>query len=147
MNNKNPYRPENSLGMIVRKAQTALHRRLFKNFQEAGLDVTPEQWAIMLMLMKSDGIQQNEIARRVARSNSSITRIIDNMAEKDLLDRRPHPTDRRTNLIYIKPKGKELQEELKKAAQKTLDQAGDSISEEKIEICKEVLLKVYQNLT
>lgn len=141
------YQVDHSLGMIVRQAQSAMHQRLFQNFRIAGLEVSPEQWGIMLMLMKKDGIKQNEVAQRVSRNDSSITRIIDNLSQKGYVERRPHETDRRTNLIFLTEQGKALQQQLKEAAAQTQKEATENINVNELEIGRKVLNQIIKNLS
>lgn len=141
------YSLETSMGMIIRKAQSVMHQRLFMNFRKAGLEVSPEQWGIMLMLMKNDGIKQNEIAEWVGRNDSSITRIIDNLSQKGYVERRPHENDRRVNLIYLTEEGKSLQQKLIEAAAQTQKEARESIDAGELEICRKVLYQIINNLS
>ena len=140
------YNLDDSLGFIVRKAQTALHNRLFKNFKEEGLDVSPEQWGIMVRLMANERVSQSDIALKSSRNHSSITRIIDTMSQKNLVVRVEHPTDRRTNLITLSAEGKQLMEKLMQSAERTLEESKAKISAADMKICKDVLLKVIENL-
>ena len=59
----------------------------------------------------------------------------------------PDTIDRRQKLIYLTPKGKVLQKDLIRLAQKTLDEAQQGIEPAHIDICKNVLQKVYRNLS
>lgn len=141
------YQVDTSMGMIIRKAQSAMHRRLFQNFRKAGLEVSPEQWGIMLMLLKNDGIQQSEIAGRMGRNDSSITRIIDNLSQKGYVERRPHEADRRINLIFLTKEGKALQQKLMQAAAQTQCEAKENIVPEELEVCRKVLHQIINNLS
>jgi DNA-binding MarR family transcriptional regulator len=141
------YKLDESLGFIVRKAQTAMHNRLFENFKKDGIDVSPEQWGIMVRLMANKSISQSDIAHKSARNHSSITRIIDTMSQKNLVVRVDHPTDRRTNLITLSLNGKKLLAKLMKSAEKTLAESKSKISSTDMQTCKDVLLQVIKNLT
>jgi DNA-binding MarR family transcriptional regulator len=141
------YKLDESLGFIVRKAQTALHNRLFENFKKDGIDVSPEQWGIMVRLMANESISQSDIALKSSRNHSSITRIIDTMSQKNLVVRVDHPTDRRTNLITLSSNGKKLLEKLMKSAENTLAESKENISETDMQTCKDVLMRVIKNLT
>jgi len=145
--NSKLYQLDDSLGFIVRRAQTALHNRLFENFKKDGIDVSPEQWGVMVRLMDSESISQSNIAHKSSRNHSSITRIIDNMSEKDLVVRIDHPTDRRTNLIMLSANGKKVLKKLMKSAERTLLESKAHISETDMKTCKEVLLQVIKNLS
>ena len=54
-------------------ASTAVARRLQKNFRNAGLEITIEQWSILYHLWKEDGLSLQELCTRTFRDKASIT--------------------------------------------------------------------------
>ena len=40
------------------KVSTAINRKLYRNFRQNGIDITPEQWTILLALWEKDGVPQ-----------------------------------------------------------------------------------------
>ncbi len=55
-------------------------------------------------------------------------------------------TDRRINLIYLTKQSQKLQEESMMLAEETLNEALVTVPADKIDVCKEVLQLVYDNL-
>jgi DNA-binding MarR family transcriptional regulator len=90
-------------------ASTAVARRLQKNFRNAGLDITIEQWTVLYHLWKEDGLSQRELCNRTYRDKPSITRLIDNLEKQRLLKRLSHKNDKRINLVCLTEAGKALQ--------------------------------------
>jgi DNA-binding MarR family transcriptional regulator len=140
------YVLEESLGHLVTKANRELNLTLFRNFKNVKIEITPEQWGVMIHLWKKDGITQQELGISTGRDNPGMTRIIDTMEKSGFVNRKPVKNDRRINLIYLTEMGKQLQEELITQAIKTLLAAGKGIKKSDMEICKSVLRKVYNNL-
>jgi DNA-binding MarR family transcriptional regulator len=58
----------------------------------------------------------------------------------------PSESDRRINLIYLTRHSLRLQEETMALAEATLNEALNGVPEDRIDICKEVLQIVYDNL-
>ena len=54
--------------------------------------------------------------------------------------------DRRINLIYLTREAQKLQDETMAIADKTLHEALETVPADKIDVCKEVLQIVYDNL-
>ena len=77
---------------------------------------------------------------------SSITRLVDNLEKLKLVKRVASKEDRRMNLIFITEQALQLEEETMEIANTTLNEALESVSAENINICKEVLQLVYDNL-
>lgn len=138
---------EESLGYLIGRAQRALVNRLNRDFTEAGHDVTAEQWGMLLHLWQQDGQGQQQLADCACKDKTSVTRLLDGLEKRNLVLRVADQNDRRNNLIYLTNKGKALQKELITLAQKTLAAAQQEIQSEHLEICKNTLVKVYQNLS
>jgi len=128
-------------------ATTAVARRLQKNFRNAGLDITIEQWSILYHLWKEDGLSQQEIGNRTFRDKASITRLIDNLEKLGLVIRVASKDDRRINLVCLTDAAKPLQQKTYELANQTMNEALQNITKDEIEIVKNVFQRVYDNLT
>jgi DNA-binding MarR family transcriptional regulator len=126
-------------------ASTAVARRLQKNFRNAGLEITIEQWSILYHLWKEDGLSQQELCTRTFRDKASITRLIDNIEKLGLVERIASKDDRRVNLVYLTDAAKPLQEATYHLANQTMNEALQGISKEEIEVVKSVFQRVYEN--
>ena len=148
----NNYMPNNQFkkgelySFITGKASTAIARRLQKKFNSAGLNLTIEQWSVLYHLWKEEGISQQELCNATFRDKPSITRLVDNLEKLNLVKRVPSDNDRRINLIYMTRQAQKLQEETMQLAEETLNEALETVPAEKVEVCKEVLKLVYDNL-
>lgn len=131
---------------ITGKASIAIARRLHRNFKNVQIEISAEQWSILYQLWKKEGLSQQEIANNTFKDKPSITRLLNNMEKLNLVVRVPHQIDKRTNLIYLTKKGKDLKECSMQQADKTLKEALANLSEEEISICHEALKKVFNNL-
>ncbi|MFY8127012.1 MAG: MarR family winged helix-turn-helix transcriptional regulator [Chitinophagaceae bacterium] len=127
-------------------AANAISRRLQKNFRDANLDITVEQWSILYHLWKEDTQSQQQLCDKSFRDKASITRLIDNLEKQQLVERKPSATDRRINLICLTEQGKNLQQQTIDIANNTMDEALVNISKAEIDVVKNVLQRVYDNL-
>jgi DNA-binding MarR family transcriptional regulator len=127
-------------------ASTAVARRLQKNFRNAGLDITIEQWTVLYHLWKEDCLNQQELSNRTYRDKPSITRLIDNLEKQRLVKRSSSKKDKRINLICLTDAGRSLQDTTLNLANQTMDEALEGVKKNEIEIVKTVLQKVYDNL-
>ncbi len=131
---------------ITGKASIAIARRLQKKFNTATLNLTIEQWSVLYHLWKQDGISQQDLCKATFRDKPSITRLVDNLERAGLVKRIAAENDRRINRIYLTKQAQKLQQESMDIAEETLNEALEGVSPEKVEICKEVLQVVYDNL-
>ena len=142
----NQFKKGELYSFITGKASTAIARRLQKKFNQAGLNLTIEQWSVLYHLWKEDGISQQELCNSSFRDKPSITRLVDNLEKLNLVKRSPSTSDRRMNMIFLTEEAKKLQEQSLELANETLNEALENVPVDKIDICKEVLQIVYDNL-
>ena len=148
----NNYMPNNQFkkgelySFITGKASTAIGRRLQKNFKQSNVEITIEQWSVLYHLWKEDGMSQQQLCDATFRDKPSITRLVDNLEKLKLVKRNASKEDRRKNLIVLTPVGKELEERCMEIANNTLNEALVGVTNGQIEIAKEVLQMVYDNL-
>jgi len=127
-------------------ASIAVARRLQKNFRQAGLDITIEQWSLLYHLWKEDCLSQQELCNRTFRDKPSVTRLVDNLEKQKLVKRIAAKNDRRINLICITDAARDLQQQTIDLANQTMDEALVNISRTEIDTVKKVLQQVYDNL-
>jgi DNA-binding MarR family transcriptional regulator len=142
----NQFKKGELYSFVTGKASTAIARRLQKKFNTAGLNLTIEQWSVLYHLWKQEGISQQELCNATFRDKPSITRLVDNLEKQNLVKRVPSETDRRINLIFLTRQAQKLQEESMLLAEQTLNEALETVPADKIDVCKEVLQIVYDNL-
>lgn len=127
------------------KVSAAINRKLVRNFHNAGLYITPEQWTILLYLWEQDGITQQHLCNATYKDKPSMTRLIDSMERTNLVVRMASKEDRRTNLVYLTRQGREMKEKSQYIAIKTLKEALRGLGIEELKISQEVLRKIFNN--
>lgn len=142
----NQFKKGELYSFITGKASIAIARRLQKKFNNAGLNLTIEQWSVLYHLWKEDGRSQQQLCNATFRDKPSITRLVDNLEKLNLVKRVASDNDRRINLIYLTKQAQKLEEETMQLADETLNEALKTVPPDKIDFCKEVLQVVYDNL-
>jgi len=142
----NQFKKGELYSFVTGKASTAIARRLQKKFNNAGLNITIEQWSVLYHLWKEDGRSQQQLCNATFRDKPSITRLVDNLEKLNLVKRVPSENDRRINLIYLTKNAQKLEEETMQIADETLSEALKTVPPDRIDVCKEVLQIVYDNL-
>ncbi len=142
----NQFKKSELYSFITGKASTAIARRLQKNFKQAGLDITIEQWSVLYHLWKQEGQSQQELCEATFRDKPGITRLVDNLEKLKLVKRVPSKNDRRINLIFLTKDALHLQEKTMALANQTLNEALHGVTNNQVETAKEVLQIVYDNL-
>jgi DNA-binding MarR family transcriptional regulator len=142
----NQFKKGELYSFITGKASTAIARRLQRKINKAGLNITIEQWSVLYHLWKNEGQSQQQLCNATFRDKPSITRLVDNLEKLNLVKRVSSENDRRINLIYLTRQGQKLEEQTMQLADETLNEALEKVPADKIDVCKEVLQIVYDNL-
>ena len=104
-------------------------------------NLTPPQYSILTELWKSDGKQFKELASACCCSPSTITGIIDTMEKNKLVYRESNPSDRRSLLVKLTPKGKEI-EKVTPKMKIILGNCCEGVTPEEIELLTVLLRKL-----
>lgn len=93
---------------LARRWRQALDARLSR----AGLsDAT---WAPLMHLHEHGSeLSQTQLAARLGLDGSSLVRLLDILAQRGLIERQPHPADRRIKLLRLTPEGLHVVAELR----------------------------------
>jgi DNA-binding MarR family transcriptional regulator len=101
---------------------------------------------VLYQLWKEDGKSQQELCTATFRDKPSITRLIDNLEKLNLVKRVSDSRDRRINKVFLTKQALKLQEDTMSLAEQTLNEALEGVPPDQVDLCKEVLQKVYDNL-
>jgi MarR family transcriptional regulator for hemolysin len=74
--------------------------------------ISRAQWVVLIRLDRSEGLKQAELAEILDLQPISLTRLLDRLAENGLIERRPDPSDRRANRLYLTPAARPLLKQL-----------------------------------
>jgi DNA-binding MarR family transcriptional regulator len=118
---------EESLGYMVNHLARQLARALHE--RTAPLGVVPGQFAQLLALYEDDGITQQELCEIVGIEQPTMANTLRRMERDGLVERRPHPSDGRKQLIYLTNKARDLEGPLTEAAKSVNALATAGLSE------------------
>jgi len=78
-------------------------RRFAELLATTGLE--PRQFALLGAVARQEGQSQQAVAGQVAIPTSTMVALVDHLEEEGLIERRPHPSDRRTRMLHLTSKG------------------------------------------
>ena len=122
------------------------HRELGQRFKVAGFDISPEEWAILLLLWREDGQFPGQMAARTVRDPTTMTRLVDTMVRKKLVYRQADEVDRRRSKVCLTQLGQGLQPKLTGLAAPMIETAMAGISQQDVEQVLRVLQQMVENL-
>lgn len=129
---------------------TRVHMRVreaaYTMFRDAGVEITPEQWMVLVRLWEQEGRTPSELSDVTFRDRPTMTRILDGMAVRGWLERRPDPVDARSRRVYLTVAGRELKAILVPRVRRLVQPMLDGISDADIETTRRTLRAVLANL-
>lgn len=100
---------EHSIGCLTNQTALASRAFLIRRFEQSGIDMTVEQFKVMVVLWKEGSSTQQEIADFVGKDKTSVTRLITGLEKRSLIRRCVDNADKRCNLVTLTPQGKHLE--------------------------------------
>jgi DNA-binding MarR family transcriptional regulator len=85
------------------------------------LDLAPPHAGILRMLSASPGISQQALAERLAIFPSRLVALVDDLAERGLVERRDDPGDRRAYSLHLTARGHQQLQEIGRLAREHQD--------------------------
>jgi DNA-binding MarR family transcriptional regulator len=134
-------------GTYIERNFKTIKQRFLQAFKDAGVDITTEQWVILDLLVKKDGISQTYLATASLKDAPTTSRIIDLMCKKGFSERRNVENDRRKYHIYLTQKGRETHEELLPIVLNLRDIGWKGLDEEDYLDFLRIMNKVYDNFS
>lgn len=130
----------NRLGFLTRK-------RLSARFRQAGHNISPEEWALLLVLWEKGAQSPSALADVTFKDRTTVTRLIDAMVRKKLVRRTEDKLDRRRSAVELSQSGAHLKAELVPLAQTLIAQALDGIPAQDIQTTTRTLRAMTENLS
>ncbi len=118
-----------------------------KQINQAGLDITIDQWLILKTIEASPDLSQHQIAERVFKDYASVTRMIELLVKKKYLARKFHAADRRRFELVVTKTGLTILNDCVPVIQANRKQALKSLTRKDTEQLKDYLNKIINNCT
>jgi len=133
-----------TLGYLLHEVARLLRKRFEQRARNSGL--TRSQWQAIAYLSKNEGIHQAGLAELLEIEPITLVRILDKLEGRGLIERRQHPTDRRTWLLFLKEAARPLLLNMQPLAEATRAEALSGVSEEDRDRLFQTLTRMKTNL-
>jgi DNA-binding MarR family transcriptional regulator len=90
-----------TLGFLLHEVARLLRKRFEQISRESGL--TRSQWQVLAYLARNEGINQTGLAELLDVEPITLSRIMDKLETCELIERHPHPSDRRVWVLRLAP--------------------------------------------
>ncbi len=104
-------------GHLARRFQQIAAAVFHAEVEEAGYDLTPVQYAALAAVSTHPGMDQASLAGTIAYDRTTITGVVDRLAQKGLVVREPSNRDRRAHELHITAAGRRILHSVEPAVQ------------------------------
>lgn len=144
---KPPYPPNANLGLIFRQVRDAMWADMAREMALAGHELTYSQFMTIKHLAVDSTTGVTELARHAQLNPGAMTRLLDKLEARGLLQRVADPADRRALHIVLTESGLEIWRDIRHCGQIVRDRAMQGMDENEREQLFRLLGQVLQNLT
>ena len=134
-----------ALGFLLHEVARLLRKRFEQNARVSGL--TRSQWQVLTYLAQNEGINQSRLAELIEIEPITLGRIVDKLEAMGLIERHPHPTDRRTWLLHLMPTARPKLEQVRELGEIIRSEALAGVSEDDRQRLLKTLQALKANLT
>jgi DNA-binding MarR family transcriptional regulator len=138
---------DNAIGYWIHRVYQASRNEMFRAFREAGEEVTPEQWAVLIRLWEADGPTQAELSEATFRDAPTMSRILAGMEVRGLLERRADRDDGRVRRVHLTRQGRALQRKLVPVVERIVGRMVAGIDERSLVTTRSALRLMFANLS
>ncbi|MBX9590430.1 MAG: MarR family transcriptional regulator [Hyphomonadaceae bacterium] len=96
----------NMVGYALRRAQLAVFDDVIANF--ADLELRPAQYSVLVLLGKSPGLKQSDVAAALGIQRANFVVLFDGLERRGLARRLSTPNDRRSYALYLTEAGEKV---------------------------------------
>ena len=97
-----------SLGLLINKLAHAMALDMDRRLKSS--EVTMSQWAMLKQLWRQEGRSQVELQELLGLDAATVTGLVQRMTQLGLIQRRPDPSDKRVQRVFLAERGRALEQ-------------------------------------
>lgn len=138
------FRASDSMGYLLKRAQRLMQERIEGQFERTGCNL--QQWVVMMHLRDGVAVTIADLCRELRHDSGAMTRLIDQLEDRKLIERRRNPQDRRIIELSLTASGNQMVEKLIGIACDVLNTALESLTRDEVKLLKALLRRLIGRL-
>lgn len=134
------------IGYYLERTTRVVKLRYLQAFAQLGIDITPEQWVMLDSLYQRNGQSQTELAGDSYKNAPTVSRIIDLLEKKGLVERQRFANDRRRYKIFLTKDGRATVEKVQPAVASLREKGWEQLTDEDYATFLRIINQVFDNL-
>ena len=136
---------ESNLGSLLGKSSRLLANSL--NHALSDIHLTVEQWSLLALLWTEDNQSQKSLQLSLLKDKATINSLVNYLLKDGFIVKSPSTIDKRSFIVSLTQKGKEVKSASIPMAMKSIQLATDKIDKEDLQTTLKVLDQIINNLT
>ena len=133
------------LGTYIDRTYKVVRQDLINRFKAARIDLTPEQWIILLKLHKEKAMFQTDLAGQSFKDKPTVSRIIDLLSKKGWVQRTQDVKDGRRFQVSLTKQGEEIVDYASPIVEQSREIGWNDLTEKEYETLVSILDKIFNN--
>jgi len=145
-----PTRFEDGLGYLVHHLMYAFRQMLTEQCARSGYAITADELAVLMITAQGQGqagLKQIDIAVTLAKDKAVITRLVNSLLNKGLVERTVDQQDRRAVRVSLSPDGVDAVAHLRPQLEQLLRKIYRDIDQQEFDIACDVLTRILNNVS
>lgn len=140
----NKLNAKDALGFLCWKVARLYTGDLTARFVKAGVEVTVEQWRVLIPVYKKDGLTQGQLCDILSQEKTGVSRLVAALEKRGLIRRVSSRDDRRVKHLYITDAGRELFDSTVDMVLESRLAMEKGIDPDELAVCKKVLWQIIK---
>lgn len=136
---------DKNVGSYLDRTLKIVRQNYLKRFKEIGTELSTEQWVLIDKLRGTDGLSQTELANDTYKNPPTVSRIIDLLVKKGLVERQRFDGDRRRYKVFLTPEGNKLHAKLLPHVHELRNKSWENLNDADWSELKRILDRVDRN--
>jgi len=133
---------ETLLGYNARRAALSVITVFLRRMEPFGL--RPVDFSVLTLIAHNPGVTSRQLCAELDILPPNLVGMIKNLDKRGLIERKPHPSDRRAQGLHLSPEGKRLQKQAQITATRLEHDVSHTLTPSELETLNTLLRKVYQ---
>ena len=116
-------------------------------FQTQNLGISYDQWMVINSIYKKQGVTQIFVAEQTRKEPASVSRILNLLESKELIQRVPDRNNKRAKRLYLTPKGDDIHHKATRLFNTIAKDGFNGVYEQEINLFVRILDKIQSNFS
>ncbi|MEL7026959.1 MAG: MarR family transcriptional regulator [Pseudomonadota bacterium] len=144
MSTKTKLRPDIEIGQLVDRFMRSIHFDLGRKAPAFDREkVGPLGGMVLMTLADLQPVPMHELVRTMSRDKAQITRLLQSLGQKGLVEKLPSSTDKRVCVLRLSAKGQQTVDGLRQALAETIDEVLLPLNADERRLLKDLLRKAF----